>query len=199
MRRYAAITRLKLKEAFADIQKFQEVNEENDFLHELFECDNRSILFVYDDADRGYSIFVLDTKGLGRDKVFAIKNSNHKDVFLWHIDGVLFQKDSKCDCAILTDDCMGFVEFKANAANRKDETIKGNYEKACSQLLLTLADVSARCQSVGIDLRKLVKVEAFAVFNKTVPRLNAYQKKVVAKFLLDSKGVKLYFENELLL
>lgn len=193
---FKAITQLKLKMAYADMQKFREITEEKDLLHELFECDNRGTLFIHDDASIGYSVFISDTSGIGRDKVFEVHNSDHKDVFLWHIDGVLYSKDSKCDCVVLTNEYIGFVEFKANAANRTLESQKDNYEKASSQLLLTLTDVSERCKSVGIDLRSLVKIEAFAVFNRTVPQSNAHQKKVAADFLLNSEGIKLHFKNE---
>lgn len=97
----------------------------------------------------------------------------------------------------MTNEYIAFVEFKANAANRTLESQKDNYEKASSQLLLTLTDVSERCKSVGVDLRSLVKIEAFAVFNKTVPQSNAHQKKVAADFLLNSEGIKLHFKNEI--
>lgn len=193
---FKAITQLKLKNAFANEQKFKKVTDVKDFLEELFEYANRGTLFVHDDIDAGHSIFVEDTNGIGRDKVFIIRNRNNKDVFLWHIDGVLFQKDSKCDCAVLTDEHLNFVEFKSNAANATADAIEENYKKASSQLLLTLKDVSERCQSVGVDLQATVKVEAFAVFNRTVPRNSASQKNVSAKFLFDSDGVKLNFKNE---
>lgn len=193
---FKAITQLKLKSAFRNEQKFEKVIEAKDFLEELFEHGNRGILFVHDDAYIGYSIFVEDTKGIGRDKVFIVDNREHKDVFLWHIDGVLFQKGSKCDCAVLTDGSVDFVEFKSNALNETDETIEANYKKASSQLLLTLNEVSEKCRSVGIDLQTMVEVNAFAVFNKTVPKNSALQKSISAKFLLDSNGIKLHFDNK---
>lgn len=196
---FKAITQLKLKYAFSDMPAFQQLNVDGDYLNELFECDSRGTLFVHDDAATGHSIFVPDTSGIGIDKVFVVKNINRIDVYLWHIDGVLFQKDSKCDCAVLTDKNLAFVEFKANAGNKSDQTIKGNYEKASGQLLLTLDEVSTKCKSVGVDLRRLVQVGAYAVFNRTVPKNSAYQKKVAAKFLLDSRGTKLHFKNNILL
>lgn len=62
---FKAITQLKLKMAYADMQKFREITETKDFLHELFECDNRGTLFIHDDASIGYSVFILDTSGIG--------------------------------------------------------------------------------------------------------------------------------------
>ncbi len=189
------IFRLKLKYAFEDNLKFQDIVSDEDYLKELFEWTDRGVIFICDDEMAGHSIFISDTKGFGGDKTFKILNTQHKDLFLWHIDGILYSKNSKCDCAFLSESCIGFVEFKANAANSSELSIKENYEKAESQLRNTYLDVSSRCQKAGIDIKTTMKVEAFAVFNKTVPRNNAYQKKVAAKFLLSTNGIPLYFKN----
>lgn len=192
---FTVINRLRLREAFASEEKFKSVTEDKDLLAELFECANRGKLFVYDDADKGHSVYVNDTGRLGLDKLFIANNPKHKDVFLWHIDGVMFPKDSKCDCAVLTESDMCFIEFKSNAANRSNEAIKHNYNKAYNQLMLTLNEVTDRCQQVDVNLKDVVNVKAFAVFNKTVPRNDALRKNISARFLLAS-GVKLEFANE---
>lgn len=193
---FEAITRLRLREAFANIQKFSECNSDEDLLNELFEHSNKGTLFVHDDADKGHSVYVQDTKGLGRDKVFEAKNTKHRDVFLFHIDGVLFSKDSKCDCAVLTEKEMNFIEFKANAENNTPEAIETNYQKASDQLLQTINEVSQRCQTEGIELTDMVTTAAFAVFNRTVPRNDALRKKISAKFLRDTGTIKLQFANK---
>lgn len=193
---FRPIDQLRLKEAFSENSKFQNINNGLDFLTELFECENRGLLFIYDDSDKGHSTYVQDTSGLGVDKVFKVHNKEHKDVFLWHIDGVLFAKNSKCDCAILTDKDMDFIEFKSNAINNTEKAIETNYEKASDQLLVTLKVVSERCKSAGIELFSAVNVKAFAVFNRSVPSNDAIRKKLSAKFAMDSEGVKLYFSNE---
>ena len=89
---FEVINHLCLKEAFGEYELFQRVSKDVDWLDKLFECDTRGLLFVYDDADVGHVVYVSDTKGLGRDKVFGLVNKNHKDVFLWHIDGVIYEK-----------------------------------------------------------------------------------------------------------
>lgn len=193
---FTPIYQLDLKKAFSDNSKFQNINNGDDFLTELFECEDRGLLFVFDDSDKGHSTYVENTFGLGLDKVFKIHNKQHKDVFLWHIDGVLFTKDSKCDCAILTDVDMDFIEFKSNAINNTKETIKKNYEKASCQLLITIKEVSEKCKSAGVQLGKVVNVKAFAVFNRSVPKNDAFRKSISAKFLKDSNGIKLFFDNE---
>lgn len=188
------INKLKLKEAFGDIKTFQDVKDDEDYLSELFEYTSRASIFIYDDASIGHSVFITDTKGIGADKTFMIENNAHKDVFLWHIDGVLYAKESKCDCAFLSDSNLGFVEFKANAANSSDKAIIDNYEKAKSQLTLTFKDIDARCRGVGVALRKVFNLEAYAVFNRTVPANNAHQKNLAIKFLTEN-GFKLNFKN----
>lgn len=191
----AAIHRLRLKEAFGDMQKFQTVTCDAELLAELFEWTTRGVIFVYDDDEAGHSVFVADTRGLGSDKTFRVLNTDHKDLFLWHIDGVMYRKGSKCDCAFLADRRLGFIEFKSNAANNSDEAIKANYEKATMQMRLTIGDVIDRCRNAGIDVMASTMVEAYAVFNPTVPRHNAYQKKIAARFLMETDGIPLYFKN----
>lgn len=166
---FEAINRLRLKEAFGEFELFQQISKDEDWLDKLFECDTRGQLFVYDDADVGHVVYVNDTKGLGRDKVFGLVNKNHKDVFLWHIDGVIYEKTSKCDCAVITTDEMEFIEFKTNASNSSQEAIFDNYHKASEQLQKIVKDVKERCTKVGVTLTSVIPVEAHAVFNPTVP------------------------------
>ncbi len=192
---FSPLLRLKLKEAFDDQQKFQIVACNDDFLAELFEWTNRGRIFIHDDAEAGHSIFVTDTSGLGADKTFAVGNTRHKDLFLWHIDGVLYKKDSKCDCAFITDDYIGFVEFKANAANNSEAARRENCRKAVSQLKLTIDDVFERCHKVGVDVISDIMVEAYAVFNRSVPKDTATQKNLAARFLLETDGIPLHFQN----
>lgn len=189
------IERLSLKYAFNDLSVFNDVKCADDFLKELFEHTNKSSIFIYDSVDVGHSIIIDDTYGIGRDRVFVVENNSRFSLFLMHIDGILYAKDTKCDCAVITKQELNFIEFKSNAANQTDEAIKDNYEKASSQLLNTLCDFRGRYRRINKNLDELVDIECFAVFNRTVPRNSATQKRVSAKFLKESKGVKLKFEN----
>ena len=191
---FEAINRLRLKDAFSEFELFQRISKDEDWLDVLFESDNRGQLFVYDDVGVGHVVYVTDTKGLGRDKVFGLVNKNHKDVFLWHIDGVIYEKTSKCDCAVITTDEMEFIEFKTNASNNSDEAIFDNYHKASEQLQKIVTDVKERCSKVGVKLTSVIPVEAHTVFNPTVPADNAMKKNISAKFLVRT-GVKLKFDN----
>ena len=193
-----AIDRLHLKEAFGEFEVFQRISKDEDWLDVLFECDTRGQLFVYDDADVGHVVYVNDTKGLGRDKVFELVNDSHKEVCLWHIDGVIYKKSSKCDCAVITTDELEFIEFKTNASNSSSEAIDENYHKASEQLQTIVMDVKDRCAKVGVKLTSITPVEAHAVFNPTVPSDNALKKNISVKFLVKT-GVKLSFDNKTVL
>lgn len=192
---FEAINRLRLKEAFGDSELFRNISNDRDLLNILFECDSKGLLFVYDDVATGHAVYVNDTKGLGRDKVFGLVNNTHKDVFLWHIDGVLYKKTSKCDCAIITLDEIEFIEFKTTASNSSPEAISDNYHKASEQLQKIVLDVKDRCLKVGVSLTSLIPVEAHAVFNPTVPSDNAMKKSISAMFLMRT-GVRLCFDNK---
>lgn len=192
---FEPIKRLRLKEAYGDFEVFQRISNDEDWLNVLFECETRGLLFVYDDASVGHVVYVNDTKGLGRDKVFELENKSRKEVFLWHIDGVLYQKTSKCDCAVITKDELEFIEFKTNASNSSTDAIDENYHKAGEQLRTIVMDVKGRCAKLGIELTSIIPVEAHAVFNPTVPADNAMQKNICAKFILRT-GVKLNFDNK---
>ena len=193
---FTIITRLRLKEAFNGNAKFQAVIVNNDYLNELYEHSTRGTSYVFDDLEIGHSVFIQNTRGVGRDKVFIIKNRNHNDMFLWHIDGVLYTKNSKCDCAILTEKELIFVEFKSNAENQTDEAIIANFEKAKEQLLLTIDDIRTKCKTVDVDLSEILSIKAYAVFNRTIPNGNAYKKNISADFFLKSDGIKLLFDNK---
>ena len=193
---YTAIKRLRLQEAFNDNEKFQKIAADDDYLEELFSETHRGKIYIHDDETEGHSIFIEDTNGIGSDKIFEITNSGHQELFLWHIDGVLFKKDSKCDCGFLTNNYVGFVEFKSNALNNSREAIKANYNKAVSQLKLTITEVKNRCERIGVDLLAESPIEAFAVFDKTVPKDKASQKNLAVKFQLEMEGIPLNFSNE---
>ena len=193
---FTPVVQLRLRRAFDDNEKFKAVKYDEDLLNELFECDSRGRLYVYDDSVAGHSVFLHDTDGIGSDKVLCVKNPGGRETFLWHIDGVLFAKDSKCDCALLTTANVHFIEFKSNAANKTPQAIKDNYEKASRQLQLTFEEVRDRCRRVGVEITDVVCVDACAVFNRSVPRNNALKKNLSVKFL-DATGIKLHFSDEI--
>lgn len=187
------IRNLNLHAAFGAESAVKKVLSDEDLFVELFEHSQRSSLFIFDDEIVGYSRYVDNTKGLGKDKTFFIENPNHKEVFLMRIDGVLFPGMSKCDCAVLYDNVILFVEFKTKAANKTEEAREYQYNKCYNQLKDTIQEFETRFLEIRDSLRgRFSSIEAIAVFNPTVPRDDATQKALRARFLIELR-LKLSF------
>lgn len=174
-----------------------QIGSEQDYLVALFETETRGTIWITDDVIVGHSIFVTDTKGVNKDKLLKIDNKNIKTLFLWHIDGVMFAKYSKCDCALLHDRLMHLIEFKANAKNASDDSIEANYNKASEQLALTFEKFKELYDTHGQDIFDLFEdIDAMIVFDKIVPQSDAYQKSIISKFSKRTL-LNLSFGNEL--
>lgn len=164
-------------------QLLAQISSEQDYLVALFETEKRGMIWITDDADAGHSIFITDTNGVNKDKLLQVINPNVKTLFLWHIDGVMFKKYSKCDCALLYDKLMHLIEFKANAKNASDDSIQANYEKASEQLALTFEKFEELYNNQGQNIYTIFDdIDALIVFDKTVPQDDAYQKNIISKF-----------------
>lgn len=174
-----------------------QISSEQDYLVALFETEKRGVIWITDDADAGHSIFVTDTNGVNKDKLLKVVNPNIKTLFLWHIDGIMFVKYSKCDCALLHDRLMHLIEFKANAKNASDDSIQANYEKASEQLALTFEKFEELYKNHGQDIFSIFDdIDALIVFDRIVPQDDAYQKSIISKFS-DRTLLRLSFGNEL--
>lgn len=174
-----------------------QISSEQDYLVTLFEAEKRGVIWITDDADARHSVFVTDTYGVNKDKLLMVKNPNVKTLFLWHIDGVMFAKYSKCDCALLHDRLMHLIEFKANAKNASDDSVQANYEKASEQLALTFEKFEQLYNNHGQDIFSLFDdIDVMIVFDRTVPQHDAYQKNIISKFS-DRTLLNLSFGNEL--
>lgn len=169
----------------------------NHLPEDLFENSTRSQLFVCDNAEKGYSCFVVDTKGLGSNKTLIIQNPNHKDVTLVRIDGVLFERMSRCDCAVMFENEFDFVELKTNAANKTEESMEAQYDKSVGQLKITIKEFESRFMAANISFKGLFDtVRAYSVFNPSVPSNNATQKKYSSQFAKELKII-LQFTNRI--
>ena len=197
---FSPIKKLRLKEDFSGQADFDAVNTENDFLNRLFEVNNnRGTIFVFDNKDTGHSTFITDTYGIGSTRILKVIKSINHDVFLWHIDGIMYKKGSKCDCALLDNKILCFVEFKSEALKNSESKIsaKANYEKCQKQIELMLDEVLDKCKAIGINVMSVVEVKALAVFNKTVPASNATKTSFKRRFENKHKGVTFEFANEI--
>ena len=174
-----------------------QISSEQDYLVALFETETRGTIWITDDATAGHCIFVTDTNGANKDKLLKVLNPSIKTLFLWHIDGVMFTKYSKCDCALLHNRLMHLIEFKANAKNASDNSIQANYEKASEQLALTFEKFKDLYDNHGQDIFSVFEdIDALIVFDKIVPQDDAYQKSIISKFSKRTL-LNLSFGNEL--
>lgn len=190
--------------------KLLEVLHSNDFQHLfagnksdeevislLFEHTTNGRVWITDDEEKQMCVYVFDTKGVNKDKLLAVSNPLNKDLYLWHIDGVMFTRLSKCDCALIHEDVLHLIEFKANAVTNNPTTIKEHYDKATSQLQLTLSNLSGLYHSFGYHLfQEFSDVDALIVFDRKIPQDSAYQKNISAKFFQETK-TQLRFGNEI--
>lgn len=171
--------------------------DQEDLLNALFEITTRVNVWVTDDEAEGHSIYVFDTKGANKDKFLAVHNQSGTILYLWHIDGVMFSRFSKCDCAIINDKILHLVEFKSEAENRTTDAIRANYKKAYTQLKLTYEKFLSLYKSIDCDLFDIYDdIDATIVFNKTVPQDSAYKKSLQSEFA-DETNLVLSFTNEL--
>lgn len=197
---YSIFDELHFKEVFVGVgidQLLDKIKTAEDYTVALFEGNDGHIIWITDDEKAGHSIFVSETNGVNKDKLLQINNRNRKTLFLWHIDGVMFERYSKCDCALLHDRLMHMIEFKANAKNATDDSIQTNYEKAKNQIILTFKTFKDLYAKKGFDLWDIFKdIDAMIVFNKTVPQDLAYQKSI-QKQVADDIEVSLSFGNTL--
>ncbi len=197
---YSLFDDLHFKEVFIGVgidQLINEIQRVEDYTVALFEASEGHIIWITDDEKAGRSVFVTDTNGVNKDKLLKISNKERKSLFLWHIDGVMFERYSKCDCALLHDKLMHLIEFKANAKNATDNSIQANYEKAKNQITLTFKTFKDLYSKKGFDLWDIFSdIDAMIVFNKTVPQDLAYQKSL-QKQVSDEIDMSLTFGNTL--
>lgn len=170
---------------------------DDDRLQILFSETTRAQVWVTDDDQTGYSIFVFDTHGVNKDKLLYVTNPASHAIFLWAIDGKMFKKLSKCDCALISNRIMHLVEFKANVASDNLQTIDEHYDKASEQLSLTLKYITEAYSKLDIDMYDVfLDIDAHIVFDRQIPQDNAYQKSVSRRFNRDNQ-IALIFGNDI--
>lgn len=195
---FTPITSLRLRQLYDKEAKFTACVSDEDLLSELFEVTKRGQIFVCDNKQEGHSTFIKDSSGHGKSRLLKVTNPKCQDLFLWHIDGILYKRNSKCDCALINTSSLCFVEFKSEAQNRTQAQAGNIYEVASGQIRSVLCDFLQRAESIHFDVFAHVKIRAVAVFNKTVPAYNASQKAVKRKFEKTFNNlVPLDFTNEI--
>lgn len=125
---------------------------------------------------------------------FDVNNPNHHSFSLLQIDGKLMGSDiegiGQCDCAIICDREISFVELKTDAVTDK---LNGNCEKAESQLFMTMMRMNWAMRQVKKDFLGLANINAYVCFN-SYPKANVNFQNRQLKFFKKT-GVPLYYNN----
>lgn len=187
-----AITQLRLCSALRDCGSVG--------VEDAFDKSDNENLYVYDDG--GYSDWTNVEPMAFLSKTFHALNPHQNTLVLLPLDGRIITgkniiEGGVCDCALLTEKELSFIEFKTNASSDLDETIFGHAEKAIKQLWHTYDGIiNPACQKAGIDVKQKVYVDFYVVFNKdlSVTGVRADFQNLQDQFLQD-KSYPLFFEN----
>lgn len=169
---------------------------------DAFDKSDDENLYVYDDESLGYSDWNNDEHAVSLSKTFNAQNPNKNTLVLLPLDGCIITGKNityggVCDCALLTDKELSFVEFKTNVLSPNDLTILQRANDAIGQLWHTYNGiVNPKCQEVGVDIRKNVFIEFYVVFdsNFSVTGVRADLQNLQDDFLKNNH-YPLFFEN----
>lgn len=159
-------------------------------------------LYVYDDESLGYSDWTNVALAAFLSKAFLARNPNKNTLVLLPLDGCIITgthviRGGVCDCALLTDKELSFVEFKTEVLSTNDLTILQRATEAKNQLWHTYDGIiNSGCKQVGIDISDKVNVDFYIVFDTTlsVTGARADFQNLQDEFLQDKKS-PLYFQN----
>lgn len=188
----AAITQIKLNSALKDCGQLG--------VEAAFDKSDDENLYVYDDEDLGYSDWTNDEDEVSLSKTFHAHNPNKSTLVLLPLDGRIITgknitKGGVCDCALLTDKELSFVEFKTNVSSTKALTILQRATEAKDQLWHTYDGIIKRkCQKLGVDISLKVSIDFYVVFDSGVTRARADFQNLQTEFLQE-KHSPLFFQN----
>lgn len=189
-----AITQLRLCSA---LKSCGQIGVEN-----AFDKSDDKNLYVYDDGSLGYSDWTNNKHTVSLSKAFNAQNPHNNTLVLLPLDGRIitgknFIIGGVCDCALLTDKELSFVEFKTNVLSFSYLTVLQHAQKAKDQLWHTFDGIiDSECLKIGVDVKQNVSVDFYVVFNKdlNVTGVRADLQDLQNEFLMD-KYYPLYFEN----
>lgn len=167
-----------------------------------FDKNDDENLYVYDDDALGYSDWTNVEPTAFLSKTFHAQNPNRNTLVLLPLDGRIitgdhFIRGGICDCALLTDKELSFIEFKTNVSSDLDKTILEHAEKAVDQLWHTYDSIiNPECRRVGIDITLNVSIDFYVVFDSVlgVTGARADIQNLQNEFLQE-KHYPLYYQN----
>ena len=159
-------------------------------------------LYVYDDESLGYSDWANVAPAAFLSKIFHAQNPNKNTLVLLPLDGRIitgdhFIRGGICDCVLLTDKELSFMEFKTNVLSISGLTILQRANEAKDQLWHTYDGIiSPECQRVGIDITLKVIIDFYVIFDNelSVTGARADLQNLQNEFLQE-KHCSLYFQN----
>ena len=169
---------------------------------DAFEQSDDENMYVYDNESLGYSVWTNDEHTVSLPKTFNAQNPDKNTLILLPLDGRIITgkniiQGGVCDCALLTNKEMSFVEFKTNVLSANDLTILQRANEAIDQLWHTYDGIiNPKCQKVGVEVKQKVSIDFYVVFDNDlrVTGAQASLQNLQNKFLLD-KHYQLYFQN----
>ena len=169
---------------------------------DAFEQSDDENMYVYDNESLGYSVWTNDEHTVSLPKTFNAQNPDKNTLILLPLDGRIITgkniiQGGVCDCALLTNKEMSFVEFKTNVLSANDLTILQRANEAIDQLWHTYDGIiNPKCQKVGVEVKQKVSIDFYVVFdnNLRVTGAQASLQNLQNEFLLD-KHYQLYFQN----
>lgn len=169
---------------------------------DAFDKSTAAHLYVYDDMQLGYSDWV-DQEPEFSSKCFHVDNPGSICVALLPLDGRIITakgivEGGVCDCLLLTEKEMCFIEFKTNATSTETLRILDNAAKASEQLWHTYnVIIRPRCIDTlkGSEELELLYVNFHVVFDRglKVTDANSSLMDLQAQFLEDKKH-SLFFD-----
>lgn len=171
-------------------------------VEDAFDKSDYENLYVYDDDTLGYSDWTNVEPTAFLSKTFYAQNPNRNTLVLLPLDGRIitgdhFIRGGICDCALLTDKELSFIEFKTNVSSDLDKTILEHAEKAVDQLWHTYDSIiNPECRRVGIDITLKVSIDFYVVFDNElgVTGARADIQNLQDEFLQNNDFL-LFFEN----
>ena len=171
-------------------------------VNDAFDKSDDENLYVYDDVSLGYSNWTNVAPAEFLSTTFHAQNPNKNTLVLLPLDGRIitgehFIRGGICDCALLTDKELSFVEFKTSVLSTSDLTILEHAGKAIAQLWHTYDGIiNPECWKVGIDITLKVNIDFYVVFDNdlSVTGVRADFQDLQSEFL-QGKHYPLYFQN----
>lgn len=169
---------------------------------DAFDKSKANLLFVYDDKTLGYTDWT-DQEPEFASICFRVNNPNGIDIVLLPFDhrimtGPNIIVGGICDCAILTQNVLSFIEFKTDVTSSNDLTILQRADEAIGQILHTYFDiVLPGCKDVSVDLQQKVAVDFHVKFNEIfmIAGANASLMEKQDDFVNEYK-IPLFFDHE---